>query len=205
MSLKNQSDIKRYFLRNSEAKNQQLKDKEMNKSKPTKPGENSSPQCSDTIRTTAGNDGGPVVDNTASATASNADVTVSNAELKSIILRLEKSMSGILDKLEDDIESVKIKQTENEDKLQGVKYDVDKAVADITLLHQDMHQRHLPDLHNKWQYLSNKLLLMEIHERKLNLIFYGVEQTADEDVISALHNCWQSDFGLSQRMLRIWL
>jgi len=127
--------------------------------------------------------------------ASSVTDTVSNSELKSIILRLEKSLSLRLDKLESEISDMKISQAENKDRIDTLNHDVQGAKQDITSLKDG----EIPVLDGKYQRLADKITLMEIHDRKKNLLFYGVKQERNEDnMFAVLRKCWIDDFGVTE-------
>ena len=109
-------------------------------------------------------------------------------------MRLEKSMTVRVEKLESDITTVKEKLSVNEDKIEGLEYDVGMAKEDITRIENE----EVAVLKGKYEHLKQKLTLMEINNRKYNLLFYGVEQTQNENINEVLQKCWKDDFGLTE-------
>ena len=59
------------------------------------------------------------------------------------------------------------------------------------------------DVNGKVIELEEKLLLLEIHDRKNNLLFYGVEKEKDENVETVLQNMWESNYEVTAEQLKL--
>ena len=124
--------------------------------------------------------------------------TVSTTELKELILRLENKVTTRLDRMENELLEMKGNQKNNEEKLEGLEHDLKNTKDRMRLIDNDI----IPDIKGEMDHeldrLRHKLKLMEIHDRRMNLLFYGVEEKPNENVYEQLRKCWQTDFGLSE-------
>ena len=56
---------------------------------------------------------------------------------------------------------------------------------------------------SKMEELDKKLLLLEKHERKYNLIFYGFEEESGENVHETLRESFMNDLMIDEERVRI--
>lgn len=79
--------------------------------------------------------------------------------------------------------------------------DVEKATDVHAERLDDIETNKLPDLKShveqKVKDLEEKLVLLEIHDRKQNLLFYNVEENENEDLEDKMKNVWQDSYGLT--------
>ena len=144
--------------------------------------------------------GGRAMDDNVSTGGRTLDDNVStNTELKDLLLSMKKDMHDMK-------QEIMVKLSENQKDIQEIKgelrtlkstvVEVEKATSFHAEKIQEMEQETLPKLksevENKIQNLEEKLLLMEIHDRKNNLLIYGLKETEGEDTqqetLDALHH-----------------
>ena len=109
-------------------------------------------------------------------------------------------MTTRLDRLENELLEMKGNQKKNEGKLEGLEHDFKNTKDRMRLVDNDI----IPDINGKMDHkldrLSQKLKLMEIHDRRMNLLFYGVEQKPNENVYEQLRKCVKLISGSQRKM-----
>ena len=128
----------------------------------------------------------------------NESELVSMAELKQLILRMENKVTVRLDRMENELLSMKQEQQQNKEKVEGLEHEFKNTKDRLKLIDNDIIPDIKGELEHKLNRLNDKVTLLEIHDRKLNLLFYGVEQTPMENVYDKLRKCWVTDFGCSE-------
>lgn len=140
---------------------------------------------------------------------------VSNQELKNLIINLRDDVKTLRDELatlkqelSEKVEENRVRvETVYEEMVQVKKIvaDVEKSVESTTDRMDDMEQQRVPDLENKLEKeldeLREKLLLTEIRERKMNLVFYNVPTSGNlpedrEDCYETLREMLEKDYEL---------
>jgi len=178
MSSTKERDITGYFLRNQSAPNNADTSEKTDKTNESGDHEHHVISMSTNSNTTSGDQRGDTA----------MQAPVSNAELKSLILRMEQNLTQRLDRLESDMKSMKDDQTRMDEHMGGLEHDMANAKSNI----QNIEQKTIPELDKKMegglQQLHEKILKMEIHDRRMNLLFYGVAETPNENLTEVLHN-----------------
>ena len=131
--------------------------------------------------------------------ADNVSTNDTVTELKELILSMKKDMHDMK-------QEIIFKLTENQKDIQEMKdelktlkstvVEVEKATSfhaeKIHELEQDIIPNVKSEVEEKLQSLEEKLLLMEIHDRKNNVLIYGIEEKEGEDTqqvtLDALHH-----------------
>ncbi len=178
-----QRDITGYFLRKHSAKNNtELTQKMANNKQSNERQQLGMPVCSMDS------------DNVAQ------EPVVSTAELKALIIGMERSLTTRLDRMETELKSMKSDQRQMEDEIKGLEHDVLNTASKV----DDIEKVKLPSMENKMesklQHLQDKVTKMEIHDRRMNLLFYGVEEKPNENLTEVIHDFFLSDFGMSQEI-----
>ena len=131
----------------------------------------------------------------------NTEPDVSNIELKQFILEMKQEIMNKLAENQHEIREMK-------DELRAVKTtvsDVEKATSNHAERLDEITQETFPQLKsevdNKVAELQEKLLLLEIHDRKNNLLIYGVEEKENEDIKSVMLDVWHHNFAVSDEQL----
>ena len=78
--------------------------------------------------------------------------------------------------------------------------DIEASLKDTSDRALNIEQNEIPKLRNEHKAdiaaIEKKLLMMEIYQRKANLLFYGISQNKDENVFAKLRNVF-IELGLS--------
>ena len=111
----------------------------------------------------------------------NTEPDVSNIELKQFILEMKQEIMNKLAENQHEIREMK-------DELKAVKTkvsDVEKTTSNYAERLDEIEQETIPEMKSevdeKVAELQETLLLLEIHDRKNNLLIYGVEEKENED------------------------
>ena len=97
---------------------------------------------------------------------------------------------------------------EMKDEIRAVKTtvsDVEKTTSNHAERLDKITQETFPQLKSevdsKVAELQEKLLLLEIHDRKNNLLIYGVEEKENEDIKSVMLDVWHHNVAVSDEQL----
>jgi hypothetical protein len=125
---------------------------------------------------------------------------VSTGELKSLILRMEQGLTTRFDRMEKELKSMKEDQKVNREKIDGLEHIVMNTKSKVDVMEDSVIPSIKGDMDHNLALLNDKLTLMEIHNRKPNLLFYGVEQKEDENLKDVMRKCWEEDFGVPEEL-----
>ena len=95
---------------------------------------------------------------------------------------MENKVTVRLDRMENELLSMKQEQKKNNEKVEGLEHEFKNTKDRLKLIDNDIIPGIKGELEHKLNHLHDKMTLMENHDRKLNLLFYGVEQTPMENV-----------------------
>lgn len=123
---------------------------------------------------------------------------VTNAELKELILGMQANLLQEINSLKTEVRSLKEKVNKNVDNIGEIKTSINHDADRLTTL----ENKTVPEIHKKivteTKRLEKQIVLQEIHDRKQNLLFYGIPQASqDENVYEVVRNTLVSDFGFS--------
>ena len=139
------------------------------------------------------------------------------AELKSLLLGLDtkvNTFSTKLDNIEDKffkmLTEVKVEVGQVKAEIQTTQNDIHKLRQDhnelergvghieVQLTSLETHKMELMRKHMDYQIagLNEKLLLLEKHERKYNVLVYGVKENVDEKINDVVYNFMVNDLGI---------
>ena len=114
-----------------------------------------------------------------------------NADLDARIVELSTMLGGKLDNLTSEVSAINRKYAELE---QSVQFNSDKL--------SHIESREIPKLQSsiesEVQKLEKKITMMEIYNRKANLLFYGVDEGRDENTTETLKNKVFTTLGLGK-------
>lgn len=113
-------------------------------------------------------------------------------DLQRNLTQLSTRICGKLDQLSDDVNAMNKKFDELES---SVKFNS----AKITEMETEELPKMKAMLGEKIEKLEEKLILLEIHNRKSNLLFYGVESQQGEDIYSTLRSTF-INLGIEKRV-----
>ena len=82
-------------------------------------------------------------------------------------------MTTILERTENELLEMKSNQKKNEIKLEGLEHDFKKTKDRMRLIDDDTIPAHKGKMDHKLGRLNKKLKLMEIHDLRMTLLFYG--------------------------------
>ena len=119
---------------------------------------------------------------------------VSNSELKEYIMEMKKDIMSKLDENRREIQEVK----DELKSLTSTVTDVERATESHAQRLDDIEKKTLPETQSSMdkkildleKKLEEKLLLAEIHDRKNNVLVYGVEEREHEDLKMVLLDVW---------------
>ncbi len=143
----------------------------------------------------------------------NAGDDVSNAELKTILIRMETTMNERLAELTERVEKLSTTVDNNVSKiaeLEDVSGDHDANIKDLiesaTSTSEDLRKVKeiaVPAIRYSVKELrediNKQLLEREIHDRKYNLLFYGVPQEDGENVHDKIRDVFETDFNMPRK------
>ena len=128
------------------------------------------------------------------ANTNNETSNVTNAELKDLLLSMDRRLNARMDAIEAQLKGTVNRVTENENKIK----DLVKSVEHNDKFINQILKEQIPDTNAKIFQAKNEMrknqILAEIHDRKLNLLFYGVKQTKDEDIYDVVREFLITDF-----------
>ncbi len=140
--------------------------------------------------------------NSMAGSTSSDNKDVSNTELKELLLRLESTMTKRMDKLQEDLNFIKQKVMKNEKDIEDLKTSTEHNAADISDIVEEM----IPEINkareDAFDKLENELMRQELHDRKNNLIFHGVDSRMTEpkhELEAKMRGVFQKDFGLTKK------
>ena len=106
-------------------------------------------------------------------------VATTLADIQKNLQQFSTTINGKLDRISEDVNAMKTKFDELES---SVKFNSDKII--------ELEKEELPKMKSmigeKFDKYEEKLILLEIHNRKSNLLFYGVEHKQGEDIYAIL-------------------
>ena len=111
------------------------------------------------------------------STASSSALTVPNSELKEIMLRMETSLTGRIDKIQERLDNMSITVKDNETKIKVIEEGLNAQVRDTQLIEQDTIPKLKKKTKDRFEELEHKLKLSEIRDRRYNLLFYGAAES----------------------------
>ena len=126
---------------------------------------------------------------------------VSNDELKQLIQGMEARLSHKFDKLQLEMNELKDRVTKNEADIR----DLEAAATDTSCKTDDIVKKTIPEIDQKYEKrfadIEKENLKREMHDRKYNLLFYGVPQAGGEeqlDLDPKMRQIFISDFGVKE-------
>ncbi len=195
MNAQKTGQITGYFLRDTEGRNKSSSTQKMDVRGLEKPAVNQNTATTSTVSS--------VCSDVTAGTMNNANDSVTHenvvsmAELKSLILGMEKKITSRLDRMEDELKSMKTDQRKLEEKIDGLEHTVVNTTNKVGYMETISLPAVKHGMEQKLKSVTDKITLMEIHNRKLNLLFYGVEQKPGEIVRNVIRDVWVSDFGMT--------
>jgi len=136
----------------------------------------------------------------------NQECNVSNAELKQLILRMESSLTKRIDLLQEELTGIKELVHTNQEDINDLKESVDTNAADI----DDIVKEIIPEVNKTCEDLDKKiekeLLKKDLNDRKMNLIFHGLDQQPSNEtpsmLVDTLRRALEQDFLCPKDMIR---
>ncbi len=126
---------------------------------------------------------------------------VSNSELKQFISEMKQAIMTKLDENRQEI----IEMKEELKTLKSTVSDVETATSNHAERLDELEMKTLPQIKatvdKQVHELEEKLLLLELHDRKNNVLVYGVEEKENEDVKTVLLDVWHQNFAVSNDQL----
>jgi hypothetical protein len=126
------------------------------------------------------------------------ETEVTNAELKELILSMDKRLNNRMDALETQLNDVLSRVDSGEKEIDELKKSLENNASRIQILESVT----VPDIHARNMETKNTALkhqlLAEIHDRNQNLLFYGVKQVKGEDVYHVVRDFLITDFDFTQ-------
>lgn len=148
-----------------------------------------------------------------------SEFTAFQEELRTMLMSMEERMSkrfeqidskftGIFNGLKAEISSLRADVTETksqvdmiETKVKDMEESIDfnaVTVREVEKGQEDKLAAAEQRLEEKIKELDNKLLLLEKHDRKYNLLFYGVSEEQNENVIDTLRELFKNDLEIGE-------
>ena len=152
-------------------------------------------------------------------TKSQLSETDFQAQLLSMIREMDNKLSGRLDQIDKkfsgmflemktDIRQLKENMTETTDKLNDLVIQVDdmeeniehnvKIARDMKKECKQKQSKTEKKLMERIKSLEDKLKLLEKHDRKYNLLFYGIQETENERVVEKLRTFFKNDLKIDR-------
>ena len=142
-----------------------------------------------------------MADGNSDCTMADGNSDVSNNDLKQFIMQMKEDIMSKLDQNQRDIREIR-------EELRNMKTtvsDVEKATCNHAQRLDDIEKKTIPEVKSTMaktvSQLEEKLLLLEIHDRKSNLLVYGVEEKKDEDIKTDILDVWHHNFSVSDEQL----
>ncbi len=120
---------------------------------------------------------------------------VRNGELKQFILDMKHEIMSILAENQQKWKEMRDKSSENNGRWCW------KATSDHAWWHGTENLTRVEKQYRKVHELKEKLLLLEIHDRKNNLLIYGVEEKEKEDINQVMLDTWYHNFSVNDEQL----
>lgn len=128
--------------------------------------------------------------------------------LKQLLLSIRAEMTDMRKELSSKLTVNQTEIRKVRDELRSLKetvHEVEKATASHAERLDDLEHNKLPtiqtEMEKKWEQkfkqMEKNMLLTEIHDRKLNLLFYGVPERDEEDASETMIELFQTEYGLS--------
>ena len=131
-----------------------------------------------------------------------------DSKLSGRLDQIDKKFSGMFLEMKTDIRQLKENMTETTDKLNDLVIKVDdmeesiehnaKITRDIKQECDQKQSEIEKKLMEKIKLLEDKLKLLEKHDRKYNLLFYGIQETENEKVVDKLRTFFKSDLKIDK-------
>ena len=113
------------------------------------------------------------------------DVLIGN-EIKDMIYNLSKEMTTRFDNMKLEMHMMRVELTETRKIIQDLEHSVSYNSNKIQEIEKDVLPKMMNDLNEKNKQLEEKLLLLELHDRKQNLLMYGVQEVKNENVYNTV-------------------
>jgi len=136
--------------------------------------------------------------NTNTVTDGGGESSVSNSDLMNIMLRMEAAIADLRGELQTLSKKVQNNETDISEMKAAITYNGD-AIADTI-------NNVVPELNRKRtslaEHIDTELLRRDLHDKRQNLIFHGIDQVTDEtgaEIKYRLRRVLVSDFGLTEK------
>lgn len=132
---------------------------------------------------------------------------VTNAQLLATMLDMNKSLSTKLSNIEDEIKTMKVEVRQIGDRVTTLEHKIPSMENSVILATDklDTLEKSVPDAEkrlNKYiTELEKKLVRLEIHDRKNNLLFYGISKSngaVNENTESLMRDFLSTEMGLNK-------
>ena len=131
-----------------------------------------------------------------------------DSKLSGRLDQIDKKFSGMFLEMKTDIRQLKENMTETTDKLNDLVIkldDMEESIEHNAKITRDIKQKCdqkqseiEKKLMEKIKLLEDKLKLLEKHDRKYNLLFYGIQETENEKVVDKLRTFFKSDLNIDK-------
>lgn len=121
---------------------------------------------------------------------------------------IDSKFTGIFESLKGEVAQLRSEVTESKEETAGISAKVTEIerslefqageLRSIKVTHTEGIEKAKLDLNKKISELNSKLLLLEKHDRKYNLLFYGIQEEPGEDVIDKLKTMFINDLEIDE-------
>ncbi len=150
---------------------------------------------------TRSTDNNATTHNAMAGTTNNDQDSVSNTELKEIMLRMESNFTKQMDALKREVSDINKKVEKNKTDISDIITSVEDNVQETSNIVNNIIPELKAACDEQLAVLAKEAKLKELHDRKPNLLFYGVPQPADEtagDLVDKMRLIFRTDFGLTE-------
>ena len=116
---------------------------------------------------------------------------------------IDSKFTGIFESLKGEVAQLRTEVTESKEETAGISAKVSEIERSLEFQAEELRcikvsqtegiEKVKSDLNQKISELNSKLLLLEKHDRKYNLLFYGIQEEPGEDVIEKLKTMFIND------------
>jgi len=149
---------------------------------------------------TMNNDNGIGLQHTSNMASASDQRSVTNSDLKELIVGMESRLTTKFDQLQIELNELKDRVTKNEVDIQGLQTSVDFNAGQTDNIVKKLIPEVVQGFDKCFADFEKQNMLRELHDRKYNLLFYGVPQGEDEthaDLDPKMREVFQSDFGIA--------
>ena len=121
---------------------------------------------------------------------------------------IDSKFTGIFESLKGEVAQLRTEVTESKEETAGISAKVSEIERSLEFQAEELRcikvsqtegiEKAKSDLNQKISELNSKLLLLEKHDRKYNLLFYGIQEEPGEDVIEKLKTMFINDLEIDE-------